>query len=196
MTSKSFPLTILRAKPADAVARALLAVVGDIPASSQNTVKVPLTAAQHLTRVAARKAAMTSGSLAMAPGPLGLFTLLPDLIAVWRIQSQLVSDIAAVYGQHGTLTREHMLDCLVKHTASQAVRDLVVRAGERYLIKHASLALIQTIARKLGVTVSKKMIGGGISRFLPVVGAMGVGGYAYYDTAKVAATAIELFEKS
>jgi len=29
-----------------------------------------------------------------------------------------------------------------------------------------------------------------------VVGAMGVGGYAYYDTAKVAATAIELFEKS
>ena len=196
MTSKSFPLTILRAKPADAVARALLAVVGDIPASSQNTVKVPLTAAQYLTRVAARKAAMTSGSLAMAPGPLGLFTLLPDLIAVWRIQSQLVSDIAAVYGQHGTLTREHMLYCLFKHTASQAVRDLVVRAGERYLIKHASLALIQTIARKLGVTVSKKMIGGGISRFLPVVGAMGVGGYAYYDTAKVAATAIELFEKS
>jgi len=196
MTSKSFPLTILRAKPADAVARALLAVVGDIPASSQNTVKVPLTAAQHLTRVAARKAAMTSGSLAMAPGPLGLFTLLPDLIAVWRIQSQLVSDIAAVYGQHGTLTREHMLYCLFKHTASQAVRDLVVRAGERYLIKHASLALIQAIARKLGVTVSKKMIGGGISRFLPVVGAMGVGGYAYYDTAKVAATAIELFEKS
>jgi len=196
MTSKSFPLTILRAKPADAVARALLAVVGDIPASSQNTVKAPLTAAQYLTRVAARKAAMTSGSLAMAPGPLGLFTLLPDLIAVWRIQSQLVSDIAAVYGQHGTLTREHMLYCLFKHTASQAVRDLVVRAGERYLIKHASLALIQTIARKLGVTVSKKMIGGGISRFLPVVGAMGVGGYAYYDTAKVAATAIELFEKS
>ena len=196
MTSKSFPLTILRAKPADAVARALLAVVGDIPASSQNTVKVPLTAAQYLTRVAARKAAMTSGSLAMAPGPLGLFTLLPDLIAVWRIQSQLVSDIAAVYGQHGTLTREHMLYCLFKHTASQAVRDLVVRAGERYLIKHASLALIQAIARKLGVTVSKKMIGGGISRFLPVVGAMGVGGYAYYDTAKVAATAIELFEKS
>ena len=196
MTSKSFPLTILRAKPADAVARALLAVVGDIPASSQTTVKVPLTAAQHLTRVAARKAAMTSGSLAMAPGPLGLFTLLPDLIAVWRIQSQLVSDIAAVYGQHGSLTREHMLYCLFKHTASQAVRDLVVRAGERYLIKHASLALIQTIARKLGVTVSKKMIGSGISRFLPVVGAMGVGGYAYYDTAKVAATAIELFEKS
>jgi hypothetical protein len=196
MKNKSFPPTTLPVKPTDVIARALLAVVGDIPNSAQPAAKVPLPAAQYLTRVAARKAAMTSGSLAMAPGPLGLFTLLPDLIAVWKIQAKLVSDIAAVYGQHGTLTREHMLYCLFKHTASQAVRDLVVRAGERYLIKHASLALIQSVAHRLGVKVSKKMIGGGISRFLPVVGAMGVGGYAYYDTAKVAATAIELFEKS
>jgi hypothetical protein len=30
---------------------------------------------------------------------------------------------------------------------------------------------------------------------LPVVGALGVAGYAYYDTAQVAATAISLFEK-
>lgn len=196
MTKKTSPLTHLPAKPADAVTRALLAVVGHIPESAETTAKVPLPAAQRLTRAAARKAAMTSGSLAMAPGPLGLFTLLPDLIAVWKIQSQLVSDIAAVYGHHGALTREHMIYCLFKHTASQAVRDLVVRAGERYLIKHASLAVIQSVARRLGVKVSKKMIGSGISRFLPVVGAVGVGGYAYYDTAKVAATAIELFEKS
>jgi len=48
----------------------------------------------------------------------------------------------------------------------------------------------------LGVIVSKKMIGSGILCFLLVVGVMGVGGYVYYDTAKVAATAIELFEKS
>lgn len=131
----------------------------------------------------------------MAPGPLGLLTLLPDLLAIWKIQAHLVSDIAAVYGLQGQLTREHMLYCLFKHTAAQAVRDLVVRAGERFLIKKASFTVIQQIARKLGLTVKKKVIGGGVSRFLPLVGAMGVGGYAYYDTAKVAATAIELFEK-
>lgn len=180
---------------AELVAQSLMRLAVNVPASSQSRAALPLVAAQGLTRTAAKKAALTSGSLAMAPGPLGLLTLLPDLLAVWRIQTQMVSDIAAVYGQQGTLTQEHMLYCLFKHSASQAVRDLVVRAGERYLVKHASLAVLQQVAHKLGITVSKKVIGGGISRFLPVVGAMGVGGYAYYDTAKVAATAIELFEK-
>lgn len=179
----------------DAIAKVLLRFVGDIPSSSQTRAQVPLPVAQGLTRAAARKAALTSGSLAMAPGPLGLLTLLPDLLAIWKIQAHLVSDIAAVYGLQGQLTREHMLYCLFKHTAAQAVRDLVVRAGERFLIKKASFTVIQQIARKLGLTVKKKVIGGGVSRFLPLVGAMGVGGYAYYDTAKVAATAIELFEK-
>jgi hypothetical protein len=180
---------------AEAIARALLALVVSVPTSSQTRAPLPLAAAQSLTRAAAKKAALTSGALAMAPGPLGLLTLLPDLLGVWKIQAQMVSDIAAVYGKQGALTQEHMLYCLFKHTASQAVRDLVVRAGERYLVKHASLAVLQQVARKLGLTVSKKVIGGGISRFLPVVGAMGVGGYAYYDTTKVAATAIELFER-
>ena len=180
---------------AEAIAQALVALVVSVPSSAQKPASLPLAAAQSLTRTAAKKAALTSGTLAMAPGPLGLLTLLPDLLAVWRIQAQMVSDIAAVYGQKGTLTQEHMLYCLFKHTASQAVRDLVVRAGERYLVQHASLAVLQQIARKLGISMSKKVIGGGISRFLPVVGAVGVGGYAYYDTAKVAATAIALFEK-
>jgi hypothetical protein len=34
-----------------------------------------------------------------------------------------------------------------------------------------------------------------VARYAPVIGAIGVGGYAYYDTNKVAKTAIELFSK-
>lgn len=194
MTARKLPVTTSPVNSADAITGVLLRLIGDIPSSSQTPAQAPLPAAQHLTRAAARKAALTSGSLALAPGPLGLFTLLPDLFVIWKIQAQLVSDIAAVYGQQGKLTREHMLYCLFKHTAAQAVRDLAVRAGERVLIKQASSSVIQQVVRKLGFTVKKKVVGGGISRFVPVVGAMGVGGYAYYDTAKVAAAAIELFE--
>jgi hypothetical protein len=70
-----------------------------------------------------------------------------------------------------------------------------VRAGERYLIKRASVGLLQQTAKRLGMQLSQKVIGNSASRFLPVLGAIGVGGYAYYDTSKVAATAMELFEK-
>ena len=194
MRKQDHPLVPIGSDPSSYLADAVLGFISDIPSTTQHLAKEPRRAAQALTRAAAGKAAMTSGSLALAPGPLGLLTVLPDLLAVWKLQSQLVSDIAAVYGKSATLSKEQMLYCLFKHSASQAVRDMVVRAGERYLIKRASVGLIQQTAKRLGIQLSQKVIGSSVSRFLPVLGAIGVGGYAYYDTSKVAATAIELFE--
>jgi hypothetical protein len=43
------------------------------------------------------------------------------------------------------------------------------------------------------VKIGQRAAGKGLARWLPVVGALGVGAYAYYDTGQVAATAIELF---
>ena len=180
--------------PSDTFSHAVLEIAGRVPASAQSTALQPSQAAHALTRAAARQAALVSGSLAMAPGPLGLLTLLPDLLAVWKIQAQLVSDIAAVYGQSATLSTEHMLYCLFKHSAAQAVRDLAVRAGERWLIRQASGALLQSIAQRVGVRLTQKALGAGAARFVPLLGAMGVGGYAYYDTRQVAASALALFE--
>jgi hypothetical protein len=45
------------------------------------------------------------------------------------------------------------------------------------------------------VHLTQHAISKGISRWLPVVGAVGVGAYAYYDTRHVAQTAIALFER-
>ena len=107
----------------------------------------------------------------------------------------MVADIAALNGKTATLTREQMLYCLFKHSAAQAVRDLVVRMGERVLVKRASLRVMQLVAQKVGVKLTQRAIGTGLSRWLPIIGALGVGAYAYYDTAQVARTAIELFER-
>jgi uncharacterized protein (DUF697 family) len=194
MSDKNLALTALGKGAANALATAALDIAGRIPASAQQAVEQPRLTAQALTRAAANKAAMTSGTLALAPGPFGLLTVLPDLLAVWRIQSQLVSDIAAAYGQSGSLSKEHMLYCLFKHSAAQAVRDLAVRAGDRWLVRKISGALVQNIAKRIGVRLSQKVLGNGAARFFPLLGAVGVGGYAYYDTTKVAASAIALFE--
>ena len=194
MTDKSLVAAAFRHTAADALATAALDIAGRIPSSEEAPSTTPLQAAQALTRAAANKAAMTSGTLALAPGPFGLLTVLPDLLVVWRIQSQLVSDIAAVYGQTASLSKEHMLYCLFKHSAAQAVRDLAVRAGDRWLVRKVSGALVQNIAKRIGVRLSQKVLGNGAARFFPLIGAVGVGGYAYYDTTKVAASAIALFE--
>jgi len=54
---------------------------------------------------------------------------------------------------------------------------------------------MQQILQKVGVRVTQRVIGKSISRWIPILGALGVGAYAYYDTTQVAATTIELFSK-
>jgi len=172
---------------------ALLELISRVPASSEDRVVDAATRARTLTTTAALKAATISGSLALPPGPLGLVTVLPDLYAVWRVQAQLVSDIAAVYGQTAFLSQESMAWCLFRHAAAQAVRDVVTRVGERAVVNSLSLRAMETVLARIGVTTTQRVLQKGAARFIPVVGALGVAAYAYYDTGQVGHAAIDLF---
>jgi hypothetical protein len=179
----------------DRVAEAILALVATAPSTREPRSAAPRDRAREIAASASLRAAGVAGGLALPPGPLGWVTILPELIVVWRIQAQMAADIAGAFGHSGALTREQMIWCLFRHAAAQAVRDLVVRAGERWLVRRATAAALQAAARKIGVSVTQRAVGKGISRFLPLVGAVGVAWYAWYDTGKVADTAIELFER-
>ena len=124
-----------------------------------------------------------------------MLTGLPDLVAVWKIQAQMVADIAAAYGKTAVLSQEQMLYCLFRHTAGQAVRHLVVRIGDRLAIRRAPLRVIQRALRQIGLKMTQRLAGRTVSRWLPVVGALGVAAYAYRDTMRVGHTAIELFSR-
>ncbi len=177
------------------IAAAILEFVGDVPTTDQRKSKDPAESARKRANMSAAQAAAAAGTLALPPGPAGWLTILPEMIAVWKIQAQMVADIAAFYGKKGSLSQEQMLYCIFKHTASQAVRDLVVRVGERMIVKRASLRVLQTVAQRVGIKVTQRALAKGVSRWFPIVGALGVAAYAYYDTAQVAKVAIELFEK-
>ncbi len=176
------------------ITEAILDFVSKVPESKVSSAKDPSSEARRLASRAAQRAALTAGSLALPPGPLGWLTLLPELIAIWKIQGQMVSDIAAAYGRHATLGREQMMWCLFRHTAAQAFRDLVVRMGDRLVFGRMSYGVAQRVARQVGVKLTQRTISKGLSRWLPVVGALGVGAYAYYDTGQVATTAIAMFD--
>jgi EcsC protein family len=180
----------------DGLDGAVLKLLVNVPTSLEDTVaNADLARIRSLAvgRAAARKATLMASSMALPPGVLGWLTLLPELVAVWRVQSQMVADIAAIHGKSGSLNREHLLYCLFKHVSAQVLRDVVVRTGERFLVQKASSAVLQTIAKKLGVKLSQQLAGKGAARFIPLVGAVGMGAYAYFDTTQVAKTAIEFF---
>ena len=176
------------------IGEALLSIVGKVPASRSPPSASPLDDARKAANAAAAKAALAAGALALPPGVMGWLTILPEMMGVWKIQRQLVADIAAIYGKHSTLTPEQVVYCLFQHMAAQGVRDLVVRVGQRTLVRRVSPLLIRTITRRVGASLAKRAAGKGVARWIPVLGAVGMGAYAYYDTAQVAATAIDLFE--
>jgi hypothetical protein len=178
---------------ASRIARHLLDLVGQVPGTGERRATDADARVRALTHAAANKAALAAGTLALPPGPLGWLTIVPELVAIWRIQAQLVADLSGVFGVPARLGREQMMYCLFRHAAAQAVRDLVIRVGGRLIAQDVSMRVIERVAKAIGVRVTRRLIGGGVARWLPVIGAVGVGAYAWYDTRQVARTAIGLF---
>lgn len=190
------PLVLRRERrdvaPHGAIIEALERVLADIPAPEAPRAEVPDNAARAIARRAAKRAAMLSGSLALPPGPLGFVTLLPDLYLIWQTQRQMVSDIFSVYGRSAELTRTHMLYCLFRHAASHVLRDVVVRGGQRLVIRQLSGGALRSVLGSVGVSVSQRLAGNAAGRWIPLAGAAAVGAYAYWDTLQVANTAQKL----
>jgi len=190
--SRSNSLPAVRESPPRDVEGAIERVISDVPSPRTHAVSDPDRQAELVARRAAKQAAVLSGSLALPPGPLGMLTVLPDIYLIWKTQRQMVADIFALYGRTAELTRIHMLYCLFRHAASQVMRDVVVRAGQRMVVQQLSGGALRTIVNRVGINVSQRVVGTAASRWVPLAGAAAVGGYAYWDTLQVAKTARRL----
>ena len=178
--------------PARTVEGTIERVITTIPAPQTHPVPDPDRAAEVIARRAAKRAALLSGSFALPPGPLGILTVLPDIYLIWQTQRQMVADIFELHGRTPELTRAHMLYCLFRHAASHVVRDVVVRAGQRLVVRQLSASTLSSMLGRIGASVAQRMAGSAAARWVPVVGAAAVGGYAYWDTLQVAKTARRL----
>ena len=169
-------------------------LVSEVPPPSTHAVDDPAGEADRLARAAAQQAGLISGSLALPPGPLGMLTVLPDVYLIWKVQRQLVADLYALHGPSAELTPTHMLYCLFRHFASQVVRDVAVRAGQRALLGQLSSRALRSALSGVSRSVVRRLAGTTASRWIPVAGAAAVGAYAYWDTLQVAKTTRRLLE--
>ena len=171
----------------------LFELITDIPGSLYSPIQKPDEKARLLTQRAAWKSATVSTSLSIPAGFTGILTAIPDIAAIWKIQAQLVADIAASYGKLALLSREAMIWCLFRHSAAQLLRDIAVRTGSRIVVQKLSTVAIKTLLAKVGAKVSSKLLGKTLLRAIPAVGALGNGIYAYMDTCEVGKTAAAYF---
>jgi hypothetical protein len=172
------------------LAASILGLVARVPPTREQAAPAAENRARAIAQAASLKASIAAGSLALPVGPLGWATILPELVTVWRIQSQMVSDIAGAYGRHAELTREHMLYCLFRYAAAQAVRGIAVRAGQGIVMQRLSSPALRGVAGQVALQFTQHIAHKGVSRWLPAIGAAAVGTYAWYDTRRVGDTAI------
>lgn len=153
-------------------------LLNNIPTGRANLRNMTPLAASHLAiRKAAGQSALISGAASLPPGPLGMLALVPDLMSVWKIQSQLVVDIAALHNQP-VVTQEVLMHCLFRHGLAQAGRGLSEKGLE-----------------KLAMTLAGRVATRTASKWIPVAGAIGVAGYTWYDTRKVGLHALRYATK-
>jgi len=178
----------------DKFSKLLFELITEIPDSLYTPTNNPDERVKRLTQQAGIKAAAVSATLSIPAGLTGVLTSIPDIAAVWRIQAQLVSDIAATYGKVALLSREAMVWCLFRHSAASLLRDLAVRTGSRLVVQKLSFAALEKILQKIGLKISTKMLSRVAIRAIPAIGAIGNGAYTFYDTNEVGKTAAAYFK--
>jgi len=153
--------------------KALSTAIAEIPDSDVDKSVDPSFDTKYFSKKTARDAALLSGALSMWPGPAGFLTILPDLVGVWRLQAQLVADIAAAHGKSKILSKEVMARCLFGHLGGDAVADILARGGQRIL--------------------ATRLTGRLAARWVPFVGAGVLAAYSYQDTIRVGENAHNAF---
>lgn len=172
---------------------ALLGLISSIPTSVIQPSANPRETSEELIQKACVAASLQSATLALPGGPFGILTALPDLLNIWRIQSQLIADIAACHGRKPYLGKQEMAWCLFRHSASQIARDFLVHNSERILVATLSGKTLSTILRRVATHSAERLSGRVLLRLVPILG-MGIsGGFAWWDTHQVGKTAIKLF---
>jgi hypothetical protein len=60
-------------------------------------------------------------------------------------------------------------------------------------VQQVTNQVLKKVAEAIGLKITRRVMGKGLTRWLPVIGVVGVAGYAYYDTAQVGSTALDMF---
>lgn len=159
------------------------------------TIQPPDNLIQELVQNASFKSGLISATCSLPPGPLGILSILPELLFVYRIQGHLILDIAALYGKEVQVTKELLLYCLFKHGGAHVFRKIIEESSLRILIRPTTVRVFQTMLEKLGLMISKSILRKQFARWIPIGGAVVTGTFAYYDTKRVGKTAMDLFSK-
>jgi|ERR1035437_3987818 uncharacterized tellurite resistance protein B-like protein len=138
--------------------------------------------------------AIISGSLAIIPGWGSAVASLPELVVLFKNQSEMIYDIGVAHNQESKISSELVLQILISSVSPMGYELGMVQGG-KFLIKRSSLRVMQSICKAFGARVLQQTIKSALPRMIPIVGSAILGSWSHFTTKKIGKEAINIFEK-
>ncbi|MDD5168966.1 MAG: hypothetical protein PHN75_09120 [Syntrophales bacterium] len=150
---------------------------------------------EEMIREAAGKTFWVSTTLSAVWGPVGLATVLPEIMAVMKIQMNLVYKIAN-YHQKQNVPHHTAIVLIFANALGLTIGPRLLRtAGTRLIVKSLSLPVISAIARKIGAEMVTKISQRAAGRWIPLLAAPIFGHFSRKMTIKIGSEAERLFSQ-
>jgi uncharacterized protein (DUF697 family) len=148
---------------------------------------------KEMTSKASWEAFWVSTAAGIPPGPLGMATIVPELVTIIKIQINLVYRIAKFHGKEQQVTPTIILHILATALGIVLGRNLLRKIGTRFIVKALSAQVIKTLAQKLGITIATRLLAKIGARWIPIITAPIFGAFSKSQTKRVGIAANEIF---
>lgn len=131
----------------------------------------PLGTPDEMIDEAARKSFRISAALALIPGPVGFMSILPEAVALTKLQINLIYRIAGHYNRAEMVNKEIVLLILANVLGVAGGEVLIRRIGATLVIKSANTRIVRTLAKRVGTHVIDAAAQKAIGRWVPLASA-------------------------
>ena len=140
------------------------------------------------------KAFGISTAAALPPGPIGWATIIPELLAVTKIQMNLIYKIATYYEKEKKLNQTIIMLIFANEAGLAVGRQVVKKVGTRLIINALGSKAIRPIAQKIAARIGARLTQKFIGRWIPFILAPLFGAYSKSMTTKIGQEAVRFFE--
>jgi uncharacterized protein (DUF697 family) len=148
---------------------------------------------QKMIRKASRAAFLISTGAGIPSGPVGLATIVPEIVAITRLQINLILRVAKFYQQEAKVNKTIILTVLGVAMGVVLKHALINKVGARIIVKSLSAEGAKRITREIGEKFAVGLLKRGIGRWVPLMLAPIFGYLSLSMTRKVGREAESLF---
>jgi hypothetical protein len=147
----------------------------------------------EMIATASRHAFAISTAAGMIPGIVGIFSILPELIAVTKLQINLIYKLAKFYGKEHLLNSTIIFSIFATAMGVGEHKIFMRQAGSRIVVKAVSSHAMKSLASRLGAKMSAMIAGRRFARLIPFLTAPAFGYFSMAMTQRIAYVADEIF---